>query len=123
MINLRTKITENLIGPAVVNRSAAFYEGVIVKADEKSNTCSVKYKDNQGVTVTQPNVVVQLSNIGMIDWFPSVNDRVHVMDKEGFIYISGPSYAQDYITVRSQIKLEEDVFTDSSNYFIGGSIY
>lgn len=123
MKTLRSKLTENYIAPAVLNRSAAFYEGRIKKADERSNTCTVEYTNNQGVTTSQTNVAVKLSNIGIIDWFPKVNEKVQVTEKEGSIQITGPIYSGDYSAVRSQMKLKEDIFTDSSNYFIGGSIY
>lgn len=114
---------ENIVAPAITNRSAAFYSGKIISANEKSNTCTVRYINANGITVTQKNVPVQLSNVNIIDWFPKENDKVKVIEKEGLIAIEGPIYTNSYASIRSTIELTEDIYSDSSNYFMGGYIY
>lgn len=121
--SLKANLRSSLVTPAVSSRSVTFYDAIVTKVNERTNSCTIQYKNEKGILVTQNNVPVQLANINIIDWFPRVDDKVQAVNKEGVVYINGPSYAGHYESIRTLTKLKEDVFTDSSNYFVGGSIF
>ena len=67
---------------------------------------------------------VQLHNIGIIDWFPKLNEHVLITTKgKGDITITGPSYGRNYNNIRYQTKLTEDIYSDISSATMGGYIF
>lgn len=117
MNNLKKLFTENIVEPAADSRSSSIVEGIAVSVNEKTNLCRVKYLDSKGNKETRDSVSVLIYNKGVIDWFPKQNEKVLLQERDRVLYIIGPADGQDYSKVRSQIKLQNDVFSET---FIGG---
>lgn len=122
-MGLKNKLVNNIIAPVANSHSATFIRGTINSVNEKNNTCTVTYVNQEGVKVKQVNVPIQLTNVSFIDWFPKVNEQVNVSVKKGEIYIVGPDYQKSYSSIRNSIQLAQDIYSDNSSYFIGGYIY
>lgn len=123
MSQLKDKLVQNIVAPVASSHSATFLDAIVLRTNEKANTCDVKYKDNQGVTVTQKNVPVELIADNIIGWFPKENEHVNITIKSGGLFITGPSYGRNYDLVRNKTKLKKDIYSDSSSYFLGGFIF
>lgn len=122
-MGLKEKLIENIVAPVAFSHSASLLDAVVIKANEVSNTCSIKYENEEGVTVIQNNVPIQLQNVNIIDWFPNEKDHVIVNQKGNDIFIIGPSYGHNYNSVRAKLKLRQDIFSDTSSCTIGGCIF
>lgn len=122
-MGLKNKLVENIIAPVANSHSATFIRATVNSVDEKSNTCTVTYVNQEGVTVKQENIPIKLNNVSFIDWFPKAKEIVSVSVKKNEIYVTGPDYQGDYSTVRNRIQLTQDIYSDDSSYFIGGYIY
>lgn len=120
---LKNKLINNIIAPVASSHSATFIRGTVKKTNEKNNTCTVVYTNTEGVTVTQENIPVKLSNVSFIDWFPKEKEVVNISVKKGEIYVTGPDYQNSYSSMRESMKLSQDIYSDNSSYFIGGYIY
>ena len=79
---IRDKIKEKIIEPTTSGRSVSMLTGIITSCDEKTNKCSVKYTRQDGKEDNRDNIPIMLSNTGIIDWFPKVNDIVLLQQKE-----------------------------------------
>lgn len=120
--NFKRLLTDNVIEPATKSRSTSIIEGIATKVNEKSNLCTVKFSDTTGKVEIRDSVPVFIYNKSIIDWFPSDNEKVLLQEKDRVLYIVGPA-SQDYSKVRSQIKLENDVFSDTLIGGIGGYLF
>lgn len=123
-MSLKNKLIQNIVDPVAIDRSTMSLDAVITKVNQKSNTCSIKYTNQEGIPVEQANVPVQLNNIGIIDWFPKEREHVLISIKgRGDITIVGPSYGSNYNNIRSKLRLTEDIFSDISSSTMGGFIF
>lgn len=122
-MNLKNKLVENIVAPVASSHSAAFIRATVLTADERSNTCTVKYRDQEGVLLTQPNVPVQLTNVSFIDWFPKKNESVILSVRKNELKVTGPDYQESYSNIKSKIELSNDIYSDTSSHFIGGYIF
>ena len=123
-MSLKSRLIENIVAPVATDKSTISSNAVVTKVNEKTNTCSIKYTNSEGIPVEQANVPVQLNNVGIIDWFPKVNERVLITTKgRTDITITGPSYGRNYNSIRSKIKLTEDIYSDISSSTMGGYIF
>lgn len=120
--NFKRLLTDNVIEPATKSRSTSIIEGIAIKVNEKSNLCTVKFSDTTGKVEIRDSVPVFIYNKSIIDWFPNDNEKVLLQEKDRVLYIVGPA-SQDYSKVRSQIKLENDVFSDTLIGGIGGYLF
>lgn len=120
--NIKKLFTENIVEPAAKSRSTSIIEGVATKVNEKTNLCTVKFADSTGKVETRDSVPVFIYNKSIIDWFPNDNEKVLLQEKDRVLYIIGPA-SQDYSKVRSQIKLENDIFSDTLIGGIGGYLF
>lgn len=119
---IKKLLTDNIVEPAAKSRSTSIIEGVATKVYEKSNVCTVKFSDSTGKVEIRDSVPVFIYNKSIIDWFPSDNEKVLLQEKDRVLYIVGPA-SQDYSKVRNQIKLENDVFSDTLIGGIGGYLF
>lgn len=117
MSNLKKLFTENMVEPAAERRSESTISGITISVNEKTNTCKVRFINSKGKSEVRDSVSVFIHNKSIIDWFPKSNEKILLQEKDRVLYIVGPSSGQDYSSIRSQIKLENDVFSDT---FIGG---
>ena len=123
-MSLKSKLIENIVAPVASDKSTSSLDAIVTKVNERTNTCSIKYTNNEGIPVEQANVPVQLHNISIIDWFPKVNEHVLITTKgRGDIAITGPSYGKNYTNIRNKIKLTEDIYSDISSATMGGFIF
>lgn len=123
-MSLKNKLVQNIVAPVANDKSTMSLDAVVTKVNEKNNTCSIKYTNHEGIPVEQANVPVQLNNIAIIDWFPKVREHVLITTKSrGDITIIGPSYGKNYSTIRSKMKLTEDIYSDTSSFTMGGFIF
>lgn len=117
MNNLKKLFTDNIVDPAAESRSSTIINGIAVSVNEKNNTCKVKYTNHKGINETRDGVSVFIYNKSIIDWFPTQNEKVLLQERDRVLYIIGPANGQDYSRIRSEIKLQNDVFSET---FIGG---
>ena len=123
-MSLKSRLIENIVSPVATDKSTSSIDAKVTKVNERSNTCSIKYINNEGIPVEQANVPVQLHNIGIIDWFPKLNEHVLITTKgKGDITITGPSYGRNYNNIRYLTKLTEDIYSDISSATMGGYIF
>lgn len=123
-MSLKNKLINNIVSPVAIDKSTNSFDAIVTKVNEKANTCSIKYNNHEGIPVEQANVPVQLSNVGIIDWFPKVKEHVLITVKSrGDITIVGPSYGRNYNSIRNKIQLTEDIYSDISSSTMGGYIF
>lgn len=122
-MNLKNTLKENIVTPVAMSHSSMFLDAVVKETNEKTNTCTVVYINQEGVELTQKSVPVQIQNVGIIDWFPKEKEHVIVTKKGGGLTITGPSYGKSYSTIRNQLELTEDIYSDTSDYTMGGFIF
>lgn len=119
---IKKLFTENIVEPAAKSRSTSVIEGVAIQTSESTNLCTVKFTDSTGHVETRDSVPVLIYNKSVIDWFPSDNEKVLLQEKDRVLYIIGPA-CQDYSNVRTKIKLENDIFSDTLIGGIGGYLF
>lgn len=121
--NLRKKLQENIVIPAADSRGSVTLSGVVKKVNEKLNTCTVKFTNFDGKEQVKNSVPVYLYNKSIIDWFPSVNEKVLLQHRNGVIYITGPAYSESYNDIRNELTLEQDIYAESFIDGIGGYLF
>ena len=122
MNEIKNKIKTSIADPAAESRKVTLQTGIVIKANEKSNTCNVSYIRNDGKKINEENVPLLLNNISNMMWFPKEKEEVLIQIRENNVYIIGPSYRQ-YNTIRDKIKLKHDIFTDTNTDTLGGFIF
>lgn len=120
--NIKKLFENNIVEPAAKSRSTSIIEGIAIKVNEKTNLCTIQFNDSTGKTETRENVPVLVYNKNVIDWFPKKNEKVLLQEKDRVLYITGPSY-QNYSNIRSTLKLENDIFSDTLISGIGGYLF
>lgn len=122
MNNIKKKISQSIVDPTAKSRSVSTLEGKVIKSNENSNTCKVEYNDFNGRKETRDSVPVLVYNKSIIDWFPKINEKVLLQEKDEVIYIIGPAMTS-YLNIRSSIKLENDIYSDTFISGIGGYLF
>lgn len=122
MNSIKKLLNENIAEPAASSRSSSTILGEVIESNENNNTCKVRFTNSKGNTDTRSNVLVFVYNKSVIDWFPKVNDSVLLQEKQSVLYIIGPS-EQNHSMLRSQTKLENDVFSDTFLSGMGGHVF
>lgn len=122
MNNIKKLFTENLVEPAADSRRSSTIIGEVIKVNEMENKCDVKYSDIRGKTNEKKDVLVFSYNKSVIDWFPKINDKVLLQETDSVLYIVGPGEI-NHANLRSQIKLENDIFSDSFISGMGGYVF
>ena len=122
MDNIKRILTERIVEPTADSRSSATIMGEVIESNEISNTCDVIYTDKKGKQDKRNGVSVFSYNKSVIDWFPKKNDKVLLQENNGVIYITGPAES-NHSNTRSQIKLENDIYSDSFVSGIGGFVF
>ena len=122
MSNIKKIINDNLIDPITKENTTTTLQGVVTNVNEKANTCSVRYVNVSGKTETRDDVPVFVYNKSVVDWFPDNNDKVLLQERDRVLFITGPA-SQDYSKIRSTIKLENDIFSDTLIGGIGGYLF
>lgn len=122
-MNLKNTLIENIVTPVASSHSTMFYDAIVKEANEKNNTCTIIYTNQDGVELTQKRVPVQIQGIGVVGWFPKVRDHVVATKKGGDLCITGPSYGRSYSNITTRLQLTEDIYSDTSDYTLGGFIF
>lgn len=122
MNEIQKKVKEKLIIPATNSRSISILYGIVKNSNEKENTCNISYKKQDGKTINKNNVSVLISDASIISWFPDINDKVLVQEKDNNVYIIGPAYS-DYKEIRKSMTLENDIFSNSFTDTLGGFLF
>lgn len=120
---LKQKLVDNIVAPVATSHSAIFLDAVVINADEKTNTCDVKYTDAKGVPTEKKGVQIQLHNVNIIDWFPKANERVTIIVRDQLVMVTGPSYGGNYNNMKQKLQLTEDIHSDASGFSMGGYIF
>lgn len=122
MNNFKKLFSEKIVEPAASSRSSSTITGEVIEANENNNTCKVKFVNIKGNVDTRDNVQVFVYNKSVIDWFPKNKDQVILQSKANDLYIIGPA-ENNFATIRHQLKLENDIFSDTFTSSIGGYIF
>ena len=122
MNNIKKLFTDNLVEPVANSYSSTNVVGEVLISNERENVCRVKFTNSKGNTDTRDNVSVFIYNKSIIDWFPLVGDKVLLQEKNNKFSIIGPADTK-YANMRSQVKLENDIYSDSFISGMGGYIF
>ena len=122
MSSVKQILKEKYIEPNNKSNSTYMLTGTIIDVDEETYLCKVRYVNNKtGVNVIRDNVQVISYNKNIIDWFPEVNEEVNLQMRNNSLVIIGPAASAGKI--RREIKLENDIFSDSFIDGIGGNLF
>lgn len=122
MSEIRKRIQE-INNPAVHNRRSFTTVGKVTHINEKTNTCSIQYINNDGYYSNKDNVHIQIFMPGFIGWFPRVDDFVCVSVNERNISITGPADDAYQVNTRSRIKTEKEILSSTYGSTMSGSIF
>lgn len=122
MNEIRTKLQNDIVEPAALSRSTTMQEGIVIKSDQKANTCDVSFIRNDGKKITQDNVPLLLNGTTDITWFPKKDEKVILQTREENVFIIGPSY-RNFQEIRNKMKLKHDIFSDSNTDTLGGFLF
>lgn len=122
MNEIRNKLQNEIIDPAALSRSSTIQEGVIVKSNQKANTCNVTFIRNDGKKITQNNIPLLLGGLTDMTWFPKENEKVLLQTRGENIFIIGPSY-RNFQEIRNKMKLKQDIFSNSNTDTLGGFLF
>lgn len=113
---------QKITTPLSTRQGTVVTQGEALNANERSNSCDVRYIKKDGTHETKHNVQLALANNGVIDWFPEDGEKVLVQDKDGTIFIMGPAYS-DYSSIRKSIMPKKDFLADTFGSFFGGQVF
>lgn len=122
MSEVRKRIQE-INNPAVHSRRSFTTVGKIIKINEKTNTCSVQYLNNDGFYSNKDNVHIQILMPGFIGWFPKVDDFVSLSISERNIVVTGPADDAYYMNTRSKTKTQKEVLSSTFGSTMAGTIF
>lgn len=122
MSEVRKKIQE-INNPAVHSRRSFTTVGKIIKTNEKTNTCSVQYLNNDGFYSNKDNVHIQILMPGFIGWFPKVDDFVSVSISERNVIVTGPADDAYYMNTRGKIKTQKEILSSTYGSTMAGTIF
>lgn len=122
MSEIKRRIQE-INNPAVHNRRSFTTVGKVTKINEKTNTCSIQYINNEGSYSNKDNVHIQILMPGFIGWFPKVDDFVCVSIVERNIVVTGPADNTYSMTTRSRIQTKKEILSNDYGSTLAGSIF
>ena len=118
---LKDKLKDKLIDPTAASRSGSTIIAQVLIANEKQNTCNIKYTKTTGIEIVKDNVRLAINNTTIFDWFPNQNDYVYIQEQNDDVFITGP--AIDYTKVKRKNTLSNDIFSDNYIDTLGGFIF
>lgn len=122
MNEIQKKVKEKLIEPATNSRSLSNLYAIVRSSNEKANLCNIRYKNKDGKSINKNNVSVLITDTSIISWFPQVNEKVLVQEKNNDVYIIGPAYF-NYEEIRKSMELKNDIFSNSFVDTMGGFLF
>ena len=111
--SFKSKLQQNIINPVNISNKKEETIGIITQSNQKQNTCSVQYIDNDGNKSNKDSVPVRLYSKGIIGWFPKQDDVVVIVIKEHQLEIIGIANNGYIGSVKSQTNLKADIISDS----------
>ena len=90
----------------------------VTNVDERNNMCTVVYGNN----ITKERVSVRLYGAGT-DWFPEIDDMVIIEISRDTCVVVARHVDNYNMDVRSKMKLEQDINSDSAGAPPGGYCY
>lgn len=122
MNQVRRKI-QDINNPAVHNRRSFTTVGKVTKINEKTNTCSVQYINNEGSYSNKDNVHIQLIMPGFIGWFPKVDDYVCLSVTERNMTVTGPADNMYASTTRAKVQTKKEILSNDYGSTLAGNIF
>lgn len=122
MSEIKKRIQE-INNPAVHNRRSFTTVGKVTKINEKTNTCSVQYINNEGSYSNKDNVHIQLIMPGFIGWFPKVDEYVCLSIVESNMLVTGPADNTYSSKTRSKIQTKKEILSNEYGSTLAGSIF
>lgn len=122
MSQIKRKIQE-INNPAVHNRRSFNTVGKVTKINEKTNTCSVQYINNEGSYSNKDNVHIQLIMPGFIGWFPKVDEYVYLSIVERNMVVVGPADNMYSSETRSKIQTKKEILSNEYGSTLAGNIF
>lgn len=119
---LQQQIRNKIVTPITYENEIIITVAYVIKADDKNNSCDIRYIDKHGRIRNQDNVAVRLSGLGM-DWFPVKGDYVTIELSRNSCAIIARYITNYNMEVRSKMELKQDIYSDSMGYNPGASIY
>lgn len=121
MISLKDRISNNIVAPEFLTKLPYTAIGQVMDADEKNNTCSIKYVDKLGKIGNKNDVQVSIGTNK--DWFPVPGQLVNIK-----IFPSGEMYINDDNTLnienlKIKKKLRHDIYASSGDNSTGNMIF
>ena len=120
MNDLKSKLQSHVGAAATHADKKVILSAEIVSADEKNNTCSIRYVDINGKNRNKDNVAIRLYGSGT-DYFPKNGDSVRVEEGPGTSVVIARNVSNYAMDVRSKMQLTNDIYSDDTGA-IGGCI-
>ncbi len=96
MQSFKQKLKSNVLSP--YNKNNLSYEkvGEILDTDTKKGTCTVMYKNNEGILMTKEDIPCKKSARGIVNGFPKKGDKVEIKESGNTIRITGVIDDKEY---------------------------
>lgn len=123
-MGFKSKMMNDYLLPALNGGESSLRSlGIVVKVDEKSNTCGIQYRDKKNRRITKYGVHIRTDS-SVVGWFPDINDQVIVEINNGVPTVIGEYEKQSAITNKSRTTLDNDIYSDNlSCETAGGYIF
>lgn len=119
---IRNIINEKYLAPNNKSNSTYMITGKVIDVNEDSYQCKVEYIDSKnGIKRIRDNVQVISYNKSVIDWFPKNGESVNLQLRNNTLVIIGPADSAN--SVQRQLKLQNDIFSDTYIDGVGGYIF
>lgn len=117
-MSLKNSIKNNVIAPYNrYNSNLNNKVGEVLAIDKKANTCTVSYKNSNGImTVDEKVQYKQSSSTGFLDYKPKKGDYVELEEEGNVVRIIGV-YKKKIV---EEMKKNNDTYAGSSDY--GGNL-
>ena len=117
-MSLKNSIKDNVVAP--YNKYNSYLNnkvGEVLKVDKKANTCTIVYKNSNGIMQIEENAIYrQSSSTGFLDYKPKKGDYVELEEEGNVVRIIG-AYKKKIV---EEMKENNDTYAGSSDY--GGNL-
>lgn len=100
---------KELTSSTVTDRRHVGFLATVIKADEKNNSCDVRFTDRNGNTSNKKGIRVKLGDAQVQSWFPEVNDIVYLDVYENTYFVTGPYYHNYNLEAKSKYRAVNNI--------------
>lgn len=124
MSEFSKKLRREVVDPAQSTNRVYTFTAKVIKTNEKKNTCTVKFTDEEGKEQTKSGVSVTIpGNDNTGGWMPSKGDNVMVHRDSDKNYRVTARVEDDYQKYATKYNLAKDIYSDLENDDFPGVLY